>query len=120
LNAIDTRSAVCLFSNEIGQRLGIPIEQGISKRLSGLTGSLEAFGHEVTLQTGDIAFQSVVYFAKYPGLERNLLGRQGRLRNLWLGVIDYDNVLYLSAYEDECANVNSFKFSNAGHKFGRP
>lgn len=98
---VDTGSAVCLFSYEyeIGRALGIPIEQGIYKRLGGLTGSLEAFGHEVTLQTGDIAFQSLVYFAKYPGLERNLLGRQGWLRNLRLGVIDYDNVLYLSAYD---------------------
>lgn len=97
---VDPGAAVCLFSNEIGQRLGIPIEQGIPKRLGGLTGSLDAFGHEVTLQTGDIAFQSIVYFAKYPGLQRNLLGQQGWLRNLRLAVIDYDNVLYLSAYDD--------------------
>ncbi|HEX9002896.1 MAG TPA: hypothetical protein VGB07_23510 [Blastocatellia bacterium] len=67
--------------------------------MGGLTGSLDAFGHEVTLQTGDIAFQSLVYFAKHPGLQRNLLGRQGWLRNLRLGVIDYDNRLYLSAYD---------------------
>lgn len=38
-------------------------------------------------------------FAKYPGLQRNLLGRQGWLRNLRLGLIDYDNLLYLSAYD---------------------
>jgi len=31
-------------------------------------------------------------------LPRNLLGRQGWLRNLKLGIIDYDNLLYLSAY----------------------
>ena len=97
---VDPGAAVCLFSNEVGQKLGIPIEQGIPKRLSGLSGSLDAYGHEVTLQTGDIAFQSVVYFAKYPGLQRNLLGRQGWLRNLRLAVIDYDNLLYLSVYDD--------------------
>ena len=96
---VDTGAAVCLFSYEDGLDLGIPIEQGIPKRLGGLTGSLDAFGHEVTLQTGDIAFQSIVYFAKYPGLERNLLGRQGWLRNLRLGVIDYDKLLYLNAYD---------------------
>mgnify|MGYP002784260589 CR=1 FL=1 len=95
---VDTGSAICLFSHEVGIALGIPIEQGIPQRLGGLTGSLEAFGHEVTLQTGDIAFQSLVYFAKYPGLQRNLLGRKGWLRNLKLAVIDYDNLLYLSAY----------------------
>jgi hypothetical protein len=35
---------------------------------------------------------------KYPNLPRNLLGRQGWLRNLKLAVIDYDNLLYLSSY----------------------
>ena len=96
---VDPGAAVCLFTREDGMDLGIPIEQCIPKRLGGLTASLDAFGHEVTLQTGDIAFQSLVYFAKHPGLQRNLLGRQGWLRNLRLGVIDYDNRLYLSAYD---------------------
>lgn len=99
LAKVDTGATVCLFSYEDGIDLGIPIEQGIPLRLGGLTGSLEAFGHEVTLQTGDIAFQSLVYFAKFPGLQRNLLGRRGWLRNLKLAVIDYDNLLYLSVYD---------------------
>ncbi len=95
---VDPGAAVCLFSHEVGLKLGVPIEQGIPIELGGLTGTLDAFGHEVTLQTGNIAFQSFVYFAKYPDLPRNLLGRQGWLRNLKLGLIDYDNLLYLGAY----------------------
>jgi hypothetical protein len=95
---LDTGSAVCLFSHEAGSALGIPVEQGIPIRLGGLAGTLDAFGHEVTLQTGQIAFQSLVYFAKHPGLQRNLFGRRGWLRNLRLGLIDYDNLLYLSEY----------------------
>jgi hypothetical protein len=95
---VDTGSAVCLFSHEDGLDLGVPVEQGIPIRLGGLAGSLDAFGHEVMRQTGAIAFQSFVYFAKYPNLPRNLLGRQGWLRNLKLAVIDYDNLLYLSSY----------------------
>ncbi len=95
---VDPGAAVCLFTHEDGLDLGIPIEQGIPIRLGSLGGSLDAFGHEVTLQTGNIAFQSFVYFAKYPNVARNLLGRQGWLRNLKLGLIDYDNLLYLSAY----------------------
>ncbi len=74
---VDTGAAVCLFSHEDGLDLGIPIEQGVPIKLGGLTGSLDAFGHEVMLQTGDIAFQSFVYFARHPNLPRNLLGRQG-------------------------------------------
>ncbi|HMV84133.1 MAG TPA: hypothetical protein PLD20_18135 [Blastocatellia bacterium] len=96
---VDPGSIVCLFSHEAGVALGIPIEQGIPIRLGGLAGLLEAFGHEVTLQTGQLVFESLVYFAKYPGLPRNLLGRRGWLRNLRLGLIDYDNLLYLSGYD---------------------
>ncbi len=95
---VDTGSAICLFSHEDGLDLGVPIEKGVQIILGGLTGSLEAFGHEVTLQTGHLVFQSTVYFAKFPGLPRNLLGRRGWLRNLRLGLIDYDNSLYLSDY----------------------
>lgn len=96
---VDPGAAVCLFSHEDGLDLGVPIEQGVPITLGGLTGSLEAFGHEVTLQTGQLVFQSTVYFAKYPGLPRNLLGRRGWLRNLRLALIDYDNLLYLSDYD---------------------
>lgn len=95
---VDPGAAVCLFTNEDGRALGIPIEDGTPIRLGGLTGTLDAYGHEITLQTGNIVFQSTVYFAKYPGLQRNLLGRQGWLRGLRLALIDYDKLLYLSAY----------------------
>lgn len=95
---VDTGAAVCLFSHENGLDLGLPVEQGIPAVLDSLGGSIPAFGHEVFIQTGDLSFQSVVYFAKYPNLSRNILGRQGWLRNLRMAVIDYDNLLYLSDY----------------------
>ena len=96
---VDPGAGVCLFTHEVGRRLGIPIEQGTPITLNTLSGNLEAFGHEVTLQTCDMVFQSLIYFAKYPNLPRNLLGRQGWLRKLKLAIVDYDNRLYLSAYD---------------------
>ncbi len=95
---VDIGGEVCLFSREDGAFLGVPVEQGIQITLSSLGGNIEAFGHEVILQTGDLIFQSIVCFAKYPGLPRNILGRQGWLQQLRLGVVAYDNLLYLSAY----------------------
>lgn len=95
----DLGSEVCLFTNEDGRRLGIAIELGIPKRLGSLAGPIEAFGHEVTFQTFEFVFHETVYFAKYPNLPRNILGRQGWLRKLRMAVIDYDNLLYLSEYD---------------------
>lgn len=97
---VDPGAEVCLFKREIGVRLGITIEHGEPITLRTLSGTLEAFGHEITLQTGELIFQSIVYFAKYQGLPHNILGRRGWLRNLRLAVIDYDNLLYLSAYDE--------------------
>jgi hypothetical protein len=96
---VDTDAQVCLFSHEDGLKLGIPIERGLFAVLDSLGGPIEAFGHEVTIQTGELAFYSLAFFAKYPGLPRNILGRQGWLRNLRMAVIDYDNLLYLNAYD---------------------
>lgn len=79
---------------------GLPVEEGIPLSLETLTGALEAFGHEVTIQTLGLTFQSVIYFSRHAGLPRNLLGRNGWLRNVRLGVIDYDNQIFLSSYDD--------------------
>lgn len=96
---VDTGAEVCLFSNDIGIRLGLNVEAGVPVSLDSLGGPVEAFGHEVLLQTGDLAFTSFVYFSKYP-VRRNLLGRQGWLRQLRIAIIDYDNLLYLSRYDE--------------------
>ncbi|MGH9836495.1 MAG: hypothetical protein ACRD9Y_26015 [Blastocatellia bacterium] len=58
---VDTGGGVCLFSHEDGLKLGLAIEQGLPTVLDSLGGPIPAFGHEVNLQTGNLAFQSVVY-----------------------------------------------------------
>lgn len=97
---VDPGSDVCLFSNEVGLELGLAVEQGIPITLDSLGGPVEAYGHEVTLITCDVAFPTLVYFAKYPNLRRNLLGRRGWLRQLKIAIVDYDNTLYLSRYDE--------------------
>jgi len=67
--------------------------------MGSMTGTLDTFGHEVTIQVNDIVLHSMVYFAKYPGIPRNLLGRNGWIRKLRLGLVDYDNTIYLSPYD---------------------
>ncbi len=97
---LDTGVGHCLFSNEVGRQLRLDIESGMPMSFGPASGgSLEAFGHEVNIQTLGLSFDAVIYFAKYPGLRRNLLGRNGWLRRLQIGLIDYLNLLYVSKYE---------------------
>ena len=96
---VDSGGSVCLFNRSIGESLGLDVESGIPKRLNSLGGPIDSFGHEVIIETAGLSFQSVVYFAKYPGLQRNILGRQGWLRKLKLGLVDYESTMYLGQYE---------------------
>jgi hypothetical protein len=95
---VDPGAEYCIFSTEIGIKLGLDIENGIPRTMGSLTGTLDTFGHEVTIQTFGMAFQSVIYFSKYPGLPRNLLGRVGWLRYLRLAIIDYESKIFLSQH----------------------
>jgi hypothetical protein len=96
---IDTGAEYCLFRREIGEALELEIESGLPKNFATLTGTIEAFGHQVTLQSFEFTFQSFVYFAKEYQLLRNLLGSVGWLRNFKLGLVDYDELLYLAPYD---------------------
>jgi hypothetical protein len=95
---VDCGAEVCLFSNETAQRLGIPVESGIPIVLDSIGGPLEAYGHEVVIQIFGLAFYSFVYFSKYPNLARNLFGRLGGIRQLRLGLVDYDSMIFLHPY----------------------
>jgi hypothetical protein len=93
---VDTGSEICLFEREVGEFLGINIADGFPKRLSTLTGGLPAYGHEIELETLDLKFQSFIYFAEDYDVKRNLLGRQGWLNLIKLGLADYDSEIYIS------------------------
>jgi len=98
---IDTGAKFCVFEREIGEYFGIDIESGLSRQMVTLTGSFATFGHEVTLQTLGLTLHSFVYFYEDREMQRNILGRQGWLQLVRLAIIDYDEELYLSLYNDQ-------------------
>jgi hypothetical protein len=98
---LDTGAEYCLFQRKVAEALGLDLEQGSPLRMGTLTSSFLAYGHEVTLQTFDLAFDSLVYFAADYDIPRNLLGRHGWLHLLRVGLIDYDEMIYLSPYHTE-------------------
>ncbi len=100
LARIDTGAAACIFQREVGESLGLDIEAGLPELFSTLTGPLLAYGHEVTMQVAELTYQTTVYFAKFHGLPRNLLGKLGWLQQIRFGLVDYDEMIYLSDYND--------------------
>jgi hypothetical protein len=101
---LDLGAHVCLFSREIGDQLELDIKRGDPIKLGAIVfGSLDAFGHEVTLRVGSISVPLIVYFAKDYSLPMNFIGRQGWLQKVKLGVVDYENKVYLGEYDDKDA-----------------
>jgi hypothetical protein len=98
--SVDTGAQVCVFQREVGESLDLEIEGGHRIVLGSLGGPVVAFGHSVTLSTFELEFDSVVYFAENYNLPRNLLGRDGWLQKVRLGVVDYDAEVYLALYGD--------------------
>lgn len=98
---IDTGSTFCVFERAQGEALGLDVEQGFVRRIATVAGSFSAHGHGVTLVTGGYEFDSLVFFAAEESFRVNVLGRNGWLNRLIVGINDYDGELYLSRYENE-------------------
>lgn len=97
---LDTGAEYCLFQRRVADALGLDVESGDPKWMGTLTGSLLSYGHEVSIQTFDLVFDATVYFAAEYDIPRNLLGRHGWLQMLRVGLIDHDEIIYLSAYNE--------------------
>lgn len=97
---LDPGAQYCVFQRRLADALGLDLESGHFMRMGALVGEFTSYGHEVTLQTFDFVSDSMVYFAAEYDIPRNLLGRHGWLQMLRLGLIDYDETLYLSSYNE--------------------
>ncbi|CAN5490836.1 hypothetical protein BH10ACI1_BH10ACI1_10380 [soil metagenome] len=98
---VDTGSTACIFERVQGEKLGLNIEKGSPQDFSAVTGSFTAYGHLVTMIVAGFEFNSNIFFAKDESFKRNVLGRNGWLDRVIVGINDYDGKLYLSRYESE-------------------
>ncbi len=97
---VDTGAEFCLFNRTLGDSLAIDVESGYREKFSTLGGGIVAYAHEIELETLGLRFQSYVYFAESYAVNRNLLGRQGWLQLVKLGLDDYRSELYLSPNQE--------------------
>ncbi|HEU4389973.1 MAG TPA: aspartyl protease family protein, partial [Blastocatellia bacterium] len=99
LAKVDTGSTACIFERGHGEALGLDIESGSRRSFGTVTGSFVAYGHIIGLSFLRISFDEVtVYFADDPAIRRNVLGREGWLQRLRLGIVDHDGKLYAASY----------------------
>jgi hypothetical protein len=78
----------------------LDIEKGLIQRVGTATGIFVVFGFRLTLRVEDFEFDSLVYFAEDENVRRNVLGRNGWLELVKIGLVDYEGKLYLSHYLD--------------------
>ncbi|MBS1811666.1 MAG: hypothetical protein JST84_26125 [Acidobacteria bacterium] len=97
---VDTGSSLCLFERVQGESLGLVIENGSPVTINTTTGNFVAYGHEVGLSVLGLETTATVYFAADEQFTRNVLGRQGWLDRVRLGLIDYEGKLFLSDYNE--------------------
>jgi hypothetical protein len=93
---VDTGSSFCVFERIHGENIGLEIESGFRETFSTVTAPFVAYGHEITLSVLGIETTSTVYFAESEYFTRNVLGRQGWLDRIKLGLIDNEGKLFLN------------------------
>jgi hypothetical protein len=97
---LDTGSTFCVFQRLYADLLGLDVERGIPQIIRTATGSFVAHGHEIRLTVGQLEWQSTVYFAEDENFPVNVVGRRGFLDRLRAGLVDYEQFLYVSSYDE--------------------
>ena len=97
---LDTGSTFCVFQRLYADLLGLDEERGVPQIIRTATGSFAAHGHEITLTVGQLEWQAIVYFADDEDFPVNVVGRRSFLDRLRAGLVDYEQVLYLSSYDE--------------------
>lgn len=98
---VDTGSTYCIFERRYAEWLDLDLVSGTLTRIETPTGSFYCYGHELTVSVSDIEWQAVVYFAEHHAFRPSVVGRVGFLDRLRVGIIDYEQLLYLGLYDQE-------------------
>ena len=97
---LDTGSTFCVFQPQYARMLGIEIENGEPEVIITATGKFIAYGHEVILQIANFEIEATVYFVTDELFPVSVLGRIGFLDRLQIGLIDYEQLLFIDSLEN--------------------
>ena len=99
--AVDSGSTFSIFDRTCGESLGLSLELGLRQQVGTAIGSFYCYGHELTVSVFDLEWQADVYFAEPEAFSMNVVGRVGFLDRLQLGIVDYEQLLYLGLYDQQ-------------------
>jgi hypothetical protein len=97
----DPGSTFCVFERVYADMLGIEVERGEFVRIRTAVGSFSAYGHELNISVKGLEWSAVVYFAEDENFPVSVVGRIGFLDRFRIGLVDYDQELYLSQYDED-------------------
>lgn len=95
---LDTGSTFCIFQRSYAESLGLEVEKGIKKSIRTAKGNFTAYGHEVLLEFSNLNWTTTVYFAQDESFPVSVLGRIGFLDQLKIGLVEYEQLLYINSY----------------------
>jgi len=98
--SLDTGASQCLFARVHAEVLGLNVESGEHLTFTTANSRFDAFGHELTFEVLGMQTTSMVFFFADPAISKNVLGRQGWLDRVRIGLVDYDRVLYVAQYDE--------------------
>jgi hypothetical protein len=91
---LDTGAADCLFDRYYADILGLP-DGGLERSYRTVTGSFQAFGHEVTIETLGLRWSALVFFHAMGNPAHSFVGRRGWLDRVRLGIVHGERKLFL-------------------------
>jgi hypothetical protein len=91
---MDTGAADCLFDRFYADILGLP-DSGVERYYRTVTGSFQAFGHEVTVETLGLQWSALVFFHAMGNPAHAFVGRRGWLDRVRLGIVHDERRLFL-------------------------
>lgn len=97
---IDTGAEYCFFDRGYAEALSIDLAGRTPEVISTVAGQFRAYRHEVILAVIGIEVDALVFFYENHETKRNVLGRNGWLNRVRLGLVDHESLVYLSAYDD--------------------
>jgi hypothetical protein len=93
---LDTGASDCLFDRYYADILDLP-DVGVERSYRTVTGSFQAFGHEVTIETLGLRWSALVFFHAMGNPAHSFVGRRGWLDRVRLGIVHQNRKLFLGS-----------------------